>query len=48
MTCKDCKKEIQGNLKYLAYYLNGKPVRHQLCDACMKKKWLEYKATIKD
>jgi hypothetical protein len=46
MKCKKCKKDIEDKLKYLAYKLNGKPVYWQLCDACIKKQWLEYKATF--
>ena len=43
MKCTNCKEEIEDDLKYLAYYSNGKPVYWKLCDPCMKKKWLEYK-----
>ena len=45
MKCMDCKSEIEGELKYLAYTANGKPVYWKKCEACIKKMWLEYKAS---
>jgi hypothetical protein len=44
MKCKDCKKEIEGPGKYLAYYADGTPVYWNRCEACIKKMWLEFKA----
>lgn len=48
MKCKECASEIEDELKYLAYKTDKGPVYWKLCDPCMKKKWLEYKATLKD
>ncbi len=43
MKCMDCQKEIEGELKYLAYIANGKPVYWKKCESCIKQMWLEYK-----
>ena len=48
MKCNECKHEIPSELRILAYRANGKPVYFKLCDECMKKKWMEYKGTLKD
>jgi hypothetical protein len=48
MKCKYCKKEIEGELKHLAYYSGSKPVYWQLCVACIRQMWLKYKADLKD
>lgn len=45
MKCQDCKNKIEEELKYLAYYCNGKPVYWNICEKCIKKKWLAYKAS---
>lgn len=43
MKCKECNSEIEGELKYVAYYAGNKPVYWKLCEPCIKKRWLEYK-----
>lgn len=45
MVCSRCNREIKGDLKYLAYYSNGKPVYWKLCDSCIKKGWISYRDT---
>lgn len=47
MKCNKCNKEIEGELKYLAYYAGNKPVYWKICDSCMQKRWLDYKREMK-
>jgi len=47
MKCTQCKKYISDELKYLAYYSNGKPVYWKKCESCIKKSWDDYKGTTK-
>lgn len=46
MTCKECKKEIEGPFKYVAYLSMGKPVYWQKCESCIRKSWLEFRKTL--
>jgi hypothetical protein len=42
-TGENCEEELKEPLKYMAYYVNGKPVYFKLCDGCVKKKYLPMK-----
>lgn len=42
MKCNECEVEIEGDLKYLAYNIEGKPVQWKLCENC-RNKWLKYR-----
>jgi len=44
--CKECNKEIEGDLKYLAYYDNGKPVYWEKCDSCIKEMYVRFKEDL--
>lgn len=46
MQCKHCGSNLEGELKYLAYYANGKAVYHRSCDKCTKEKYIEYKKSV--
>jgi hypothetical protein len=48
MKCRECHAELDEPLKYLAYKADGKPVYWKVCEPCIKKRWLAYKATAKD
>lgn len=37
MKCTECKKNIEYELKYLAYYSNSKAVYWKKCKDCIKK-----------
>jgi hypothetical protein len=43
MKCKECEKEIEESLQYLAYYSDGKPVFWQKCEECIKKSWIGFR-----
>ena len=48
MNCLECKKEIEEDLKYLAYYASGNPVYWKKCDACMKEMYLKWKENLNE
>ena len=47
MKCCYCNSDIEGELKYVAYKAGNKPVYWKICENCMRKKWLEYKESLK-
>lgn len=46
--CSKCKEKPIGNVKIIAYYANGKPIYHRLCDECMKDRWMDFKKELQD
>lgn len=48
MNCQYCDKEIDDNLKYVAFTSENNPIYFKICDACLKQKWLDYKASLKE
>lgn len=48
MKCKDCNSEIEGDLKYIAYYAGEKAIYWKKCENCILKDWFEYKDSLKE
>ena len=44
--CRKCEVKPPGHVKVIAYYANGKPVYHRLCDDCMKTRWEDMKKEL--
>jgi len=44
--CRECKKKKASHINLVAYYANGKPVYHKLCDGCMKTRWEDIKKEL--
>lgn len=46
--CPKCKVNPPGHVKVVAYFANGKPVFHQLCNDCMRARWEDMKNGLKE
>ncbi len=44
--CRNCKVKPPGHVKVVAYFANGKPVYHRLCDDCMRTRWEDMKKEL--
>ena len=44
--CRNCKVNPPSHVKVIAYYANGKPVYHRLCDSCMRTRWEDMKREL--
>ena len=45
--CQKCKKKCEKVIKFLVYFLDGKPVFDNRCADCEKKFWTKFKEGIK-
>lgn len=44
MICAECKKEVDDDVKLLAYTANGKPVYWEICKECLHNRWKAFNA----
>jgi hypothetical protein len=47
-SCTKCSENPISPIKVIMYYAASKPVYYQLCDRCIKEKWLKVKIEMKN